>query len=145
MLHSLASASNPPLGVLNTPTLSVLLTLSISILVAVFYAMLKGNLRSKASVDESLAAAEARVAEARADRDARVAEAMQAVLMWKSAYDIVEDSRRSQEGLLRETTMEVGRTVAAVIGAMREAQMREQGREPLEIGNGSPRENRQDA
>lgn len=113
----------PEAGALNTPTLAGLLALSISILAAVFYSMLRGKLRPESALKEAREDAASRVAEARQDRDDRLAEAARQIEMWKNAYDLAEEARRSQEALLRETTMEIGRTVQHVIGALQEARV----------------------
>ncbi len=64
---------------------------------------------------------DSRVAEVRKDRDDRLAEAARQIEMWKDAYGLAEEARRAQEALLRETTMEIGRTVQHVIGALQDA------------------------
>lgn len=110
-------------GALNTPTLATLLALTITILAAVFYAMLKGKLRPESALREVREDRDARVAEARADRDARLAEAKAQIEDLRSAYKLTEEARRSQEALLRETTMEIGRTVQHVIGALQDARL----------------------
>lgn len=109
------------MSTLGPPTLASLLGTSILALTAVFYAILRGKLRPESAMKEVREDRDARVAEARADRDARVAEANAQVAMWKDAFAIAEEARRSQEALLRETTMEIGRTVQHVISALNEA------------------------
>lgn len=126
-------------GTLNTPTLATLLGLSITTLMAVFYSMLRGKLRPENALKEARDDRDARVAEVRADRDARLLEAARQIEMWKSAYEVAEEARRSQEVLLRETTMEIGRTVQHVIGALQEARTQAREWEPRES-----RESRQD-
>lgn len=126
-------------GILNTPTLASLLGASIFALTAVFYAMLRGKLRPESALKEVREDRDARVLEAREDRDARLAEARQQIEMWKTAHTQAEEARRSQEALLRETTLEIGRTVQHVIGALQEARLQAQGWDP---GN---RESTQDA
>lgn len=126
-------------GTLNTPTLATLLGLSITTLIAVFYSMLRGKLRPETALKEARDDRDARVAEVRADRDARLLEAARQIEMWKSAYEVAEEARRSQEVLLRETTMEIGRTVQHVIGALQEARTQAREWEPRES-----RESRQD-
>lgn len=133
-------ASSSGQGVLNTPTLATLLATSILALTAVFYAMLRGKLRPESALKEVREDRDARVAEARADRDARLAEAAVQIEMWKSAHNVAEEARRSQEALLRETTMEIGKTVQHVIGALQEARLQARDWEPKD-----PREYRQDA
>lgn len=113
--------AGPEVGTLNTPTLAGLLALSISILAAVFYSMLRGKLRPESALKEAREDAASRVGEARQDRDDRLAEAARQIDMWKNAYELAEEARRSQEALLRETTMEIGRTVQHVIGALQDA------------------------
>lgn len=128
-------------GVLNAPSLATLLGTAILALTAVFYAMLRGKLRPESALKEVREDRDARVAEARADRDNRLADAAKQVEMWKSAFENAEEARRSQEALLRETTMEIGRTVQHVIGALQEARLQARGeREPTDS-----REYRQDA
>lgn len=126
-------------GALNTPTLATLLALAITTLVAVFYSMLRGKLRPETALKEARDDRDARVNEVRADRDARLLEAARQIEMWKNAYEVAEEARRSQEVLLRETTMEIGRTVQHVIGALQDARAQAREREPRE-----PRESRQD-
>lgn len=126
-------------GTLNTPTLATLLGLAITTLVAVFYSMLRGKLRPETALKEARDDRDARVAEARADRDARLLEATRQIEMWKNAYEVAEEARRSQEVLLRETTMEIGRTVQHVIGALQDARAQAREWEPRES-----RESRQD-
>ena len=126
-------------GALNTPTLATLLGLAITTLLAVFYSMLRGKLRPESGLREARDDRDARVAEARADRDARLLEAARQIEMWKNAYEVAEEARRSQEVLLRETTMEIGRTVQHVIGALQEARAQAREWEPRD-----PRESRQD-
>lgn len=135
----LAVAQASP-GVLNTPTLATLLGTAIFVLTAVFYAMLRGKLRPESALKEVREDRDARVAEARADRDTRLADAAKQVEMWKTAFENAETARRSQEALLRETTMEIGRTVQHVIGALQEARLQARDWEPRD-----PREFRQDA
>lgn len=110
-------------GVLNTPTLATLLSTTIVALTAVFYSILRGKLRPESALKEVREDRDARVTEARADRDARLAEAARQIEMWKNAYEVAEEARRSQEALLRETTMEIGKTVQHVIGALQEARL----------------------
>ena len=128
-------------GVLNTPTLATLLATSIVVLTAVFYAMLRGKLRPESALKEVREDRDTRVAEARTDRDNRLAEAAKQVEMWKTAFENAESARRSQEALLRETTMEIGKSVQHVIGALQEARL--QARE--EQWGPRDREYRQDA
>lgn len=135
----LAAAEKVAPGILNTPTLASLLGAAIFALTAVFYAMLRGKLRPESALKEVREDRDARVREAREDRDARLAEANQQVQIWKVAFENAEEARRSQEALLRETTLEIGRTVQHVIGALQEARLQAQGWEP---GN---RESAQDA
>lgn len=125
MICAATAASSP--GALSTPTLATLLGIAVTALLAVFYAILRGKLRPESSIKDAREDRDARIAEARADRDTRLAEAARQIEMWKSAYDKAEEARRSQEALLRETTMEIGRTVQHVIGALQEA--RSQARE----------------
>lgn len=131
-------ASGP--GVMNAPTLASLLATAILALTAVFYAMLRGKLRPESALKEVREDRDARVAEARADRDARLAEAKEQIETLRKAYELAEAARRSQEGLLRETTMEIGRTVQHVIGALQEARFQARERDPRDPG-----EFRQDA
>lgn len=119
----MAAAEKAAPGVLSTPTLASLLGASIFALTAVFYAMLRGKLRPESALKEVREDRDARVREAREDRDARLAEAKQQVEMWKNAFENAEAARRSQEGLLRDTTMEIGKTVQHVIGSLNEARM----------------------
>lgn len=135
----LAAAQSSP-GILNTPTLATLLGTAIIALTAVFYAMLRGKLRPESALKEVREDRDARVAEARADRDTRLADAAKQVEMWKTAFENAEAARRSQEALLRETTMEIGRTVQHVIGALQEARLQARDWEPKDS-----RESRQDA
>lgn len=139
-MWAMAAQSNP--GVLNTPTLATLLATSILALTAVFYAMLRGKLRPESALKEVREDRDARVAEARADRDARLAEAARQIESLQKAYDLTEEARRAQEVLLRETTMEIGKTVQHVIGALQEARL--QARDE-QWGPRDPREYRQDA
>lgn len=131
-----------PSGQLNAPTTAGLLGTALTALLVVFYSMLRGKLRPESAMREVREDRDTRVAEARADRDARLAEAALQIEMWKSAHRLSEEARRSQEALLRETTVEIGRTVQHVIGALQEArlQAREREREPRDSG-----EYRQDA
>jgi hypothetical protein len=110
-----------PTGALSNPTLATLLGLAIFAMLAVFYAMMRGKLRPESTVKDVQALAEARIAEVRADRDARLAEAAAQIQMWKDAHAISEEARRAGEVLLRETTLEIGRSVQHVIGALQEA------------------------
>jgi hypothetical protein len=126
-----------PTGALSNPTLATLLGLAIFAMLAVFYAMLRGKLRPESTVKDIQALAEARIAEVRADRDARLAEAAMQIQMWKDAHAISEEARRAGEALLRETTLEIGRSVQHVIGALQEA--RTNARMELE----SPRDSRE--
>lgn len=139
MVTTSATAVAAGSGALNTPTLATLLGLAITTLLAVFYSMLRGKLRPESGLKEARDDRDARVAEARADRDARLLEAARQIEMWKSAYEVAEEARRSQEVLLRETTMEIGRTVQHVIGALQEARTQAREWEPRD-----PRESRQD-
>jgi hypothetical protein len=137
---ALAPTSGSP-GALGTSSLAALLSSAIVALLAVFYAILRGKLRPENALKELREDRDARVAEARSDRDIRLAELAKQVEMWKDAHGLAEEARRSQEALLRETTMEIGRTVQHVIGALQEARV--QARE--EWGPGDPRGFRQDA
>lgn len=112
-----------PGGAISTPTLATLLSTAIVALMAVFYSILRGKLRPESALKEVRDDRDTRVAEARADRDARLAEASHQIEMWKHAYEVAEEARRSQEALLRETTMEIGKTVQHVIGALQEARL----------------------
>lgn len=126
-----SSPSVPGAGVLNTPTLATLLGTAIFALVAVFYAMLRGKLRPESALRE-----------VREDRDARLAEVARQIETLQKAYELSEEARRTQEALLRETTMEIGKTVQGVLSALQEARL--QARE--EWGPNPPtREYRQDA
>lgn len=128
-LSLLAAVDSAAPGALNTPTLATLLALAITILAAVFYSMLRGKLRPESALKEVREDRDARVREVREDRDSRLAEANQQIEMWKNAHTEAEAARRSQEALLRETTMEIGRTVQHVIGALQEARLQAQDRE----------------
>lgn len=110
-------------GVLNTPTLASLLALSITIISVVVYSTIRGKIRPESALKEVREDRDARVAEARQDRDERLADAARQIEMWKNAYELAEQARRDQEALLRETTMEIGRTVQHVIGALQEARL----------------------
>lgn len=109
------------MSTLNPPTLAGLLATAIVALTTVFYSILRGKLRPESAFKEVREDRDARVAEARADRDARLEEANRQIAAWKSAFDIAEEARRSQEALLRETTMEIGKTVQHVLAALNEA------------------------
>lgn len=113
--------------------------MAITTLVAVFYSMLRGKLRPENALKEARDDRDARVQEARADRDARLLDAARQIEMWKHAYEVAEEARRSQEVLLRETTMEIGRTVQHVIGALQDARTQAREWEPRDS-----RESRQD-
>lgn len=115
---ALAGGSPPLLG---TPTLATLLSAAITALVAVFYAILRGKLRPESAVKEAREDRDARIAEAREDRDARLQEARQQIEMWQKAHATSEEARRSQEALLRESTMEIGKTVQHVLDAFDQA------------------------
>lgn len=119
----ISAAGETSVGPLNTPTLATLLATALIALIAVFYSMLRGKLRPESALKEVRDDRDSRVAEARADRDARLEEARRQIEMWKDAYALAEEARRSQEVLLRETTMEIGRTVQHVIGALQEARV----------------------
>lgn len=136
----LAAVEKAAPGVLNTPTLATLLATSLLALTAVFYSMLRGKLRPESALKEVREDRDARVREAREDRDARLAEAARQIESLQKAYDLTEEARRNQEALLRETTMEIGKTVQHVIGALQDARLQAQG---LETGN--PRGSTQDA
>ena len=140
-LLSAPTPSAPGAEVLSAPTLGGLLIVSVTALVAVFYSVMRGKLRSEASLKEIREDCNKRVDEARADRDARLEEARLQIEMWKNAHENSEASRRSQEALLRETTMEIGRTVQYIIVALQEARLQAHG--PLGIGE--PRDYGQDA
>lgn len=114
-------------GILNTPTLASLLGAAIFALTAVFYAMLRGKLRPESALREVREDRDARVREAREDRDARMAEAKQQIENLQKAYELAEAARRSQEALLRDSTLEIGRTVQHVISALQEARLQARG------------------
>jgi AraC-like DNA-binding protein len=114
-------------GQLNAISLASLLSIALAALLAVFYSILRGKLRPESTVREIREDRDARVEEARKDRDERLAEASKQIEMWHSSLLIAEEARRSQEALLRETTMEVGKTVQHVINALQEARLQAQG------------------
>lgn len=120
---SVAQASPSSAGgvLLGTPILATLLSTSVTALVAVFYAILRGKLRPESAVKEAREDRDARIAEARQDRDARLQEARQQIEMWQKAHATSEEARRSQEALLRESTMEIGKTVQHVLDAFDQA------------------------
>lgn len=108
-------------ALLNTPTLAGLLGTAITALIAVFYAILRGKLRPESAVRDAREDRDARIAEAREDRDARLQEARAQIEMWQQAHAVSEEARRSQEALLRESTMEIGKTVQHVLDAFDQA------------------------
>lgn len=112
-------------GQLNATSLSALLGIAIMALMVVFYSVVRGKLRPESAIKDAREDRDARVLEARADRDMRVLEANKQAEMWKQAFDTAEEARRSQEALLRETTMEIGKTVQHVIGALQEARQQQ--------------------
>lgn len=138
------AAAEGSTGVLNTPTLASLLGAAILALTAVFYSMLRGKLRPESALKEVREDRDARVREAREYRDARLAEASRQIESLQKAYDLAEEARRSQEALLRETTLEIGRTVQNVLGALQEARLQAQGWERPAWGPGNQGEYSQD-
>lgn len=114
-------------GPLNAISLASLLTIALTALLAVFYSILRGKLRPESVIREIREDRDARVEEVRKDRDERLEEAARQIEMWHSSLVIAEEARRSQEALLRETTMEVGKTVQQVINALQEARLQAQG------------------
>jgi hypothetical protein len=120
-------ASGPLLqSPLNTISLASLLTVALTALIAVFYSILRGKLRPESAIRELREDRDARVEEVRKDRDERLAEAARQIEMWHNSLLIAEEARRSQEALLRETTIEVGKTVQHVIQALHEARVQAQ-------------------
>lgn len=111
---------------LNTISLASLLTVALTALIAVFYSIVRGKLRPESAIRELREDRDARVEEVRKDRDERLAEAARQIEMWHNSLLIAEEARRSQEALLRETTIEVGKTVQHVIQALHEARVQAQ-------------------
>lgn len=112
---------------LSNVSLASLLTVALTALLAVFYSIMRGKLRPESSVKEIREDRDARVEEARRDRDERLAEAAKQIEMWHNSLLVAEEARRSQEALLRETTIEVGKTVQHVIQALNEARIQAHG------------------
>jgi len=123
----LAAGGGGVQGPLNAVSLASLLSIALTALLVVFYSILRGRLRPEATIREIREDRDARIEEARKDRDDRLAEAAKQIEMWHNSLMIAEEARRSQEALLRETTMEVGKTVQYVINALQEARLRAQG------------------
>lgn len=122
----LAASGSVFQGPLNTVSMASLLTVALTALIAVFYSILRGKLRPESAVREIREDRDARVEEVRRDRDERLAEAAKQIEMWHKSLMIAEEARRSQEALLRETTIEVGKTVQHVIQALNEARIQAQ-------------------
>lgn len=106
---------------LNFSSMAGLLAISMTALIAVFYSILRGKLRPESAVLEARQDRDARVAEARQDRDDRLREAQEQIVNLRQAHQTSEEARRSQEALLRESTMEIARTVQHVLNAFNEA------------------------